>query len=324
MPVQSPCEAAGACRVACFHPITGHRTLEGKVKFSLIGGARPGGLGAVTVSCGQCWGCRLERSRQWAVRCIHEASTHERNTFLTLTYTDEHLPEGGTLDLEAFPKFVRSWRKKIYRAEKAKGRKAVKPLRYFHCGEYGEEYGRPHYHAIIFGQSFDKDKKFFKRTDNGDDLYTSEELSALWTHGHALLGEVTFESAAYVARYIMKKQSGDGSKGYYGERKPPYVTMSRNPGIGRKWYEKYGKETFRDDYIVINGKKVRPPKFYDTQFEIDNPEDMERLKKGRVDQAKKHEKNNTPERLEVREKILKRKIKVRLRDINQERGRQIK
>lgn len=214
------------------------------------------------VPCGQCIGCRLERSRQWAVRCMHESQLHKKNCFITLTYAPEFLPENGTLvkkDLEKFWKRLRD-------------RLGYPTLRYYACGEYGEKNGRPHYHACIFGYDF-PDKEFFK-VQNGYVLYRSKLLRDIWGKGHVAIGEVTFESAAYVARYIMKKILGKDAQRYYDYWGcvPEYTVMSRRPGIAHDWYLKYGNDVLVHDSVVVRGRECKPPKYYDKMFDLDYPE----------------------------------------------------
>ena len=192
----------------------------------------------IKLPCGQCVGCRLERSRQWAMRCVHEASLHKENMFLTLTYDKDHLPASQSLVLEDFQKFMKRYR-----------RYANVPLRFFHCGEYGEITFRPHYHSCIFGHSFDD--KILWATKNGNRLYTSRALNLLWGKGYCIIGDVTFDSAAYVARYIMKKITGEKAEEHYKGRKPEYVTMSRRPGIGKGWYDKWKEDIYPHDYVII-------------------------------------------------------------------------
>jgi len=196
-------------------------------------------------------------------------------------------------------------------------------IRFFACGEYGEKFSRPHYHACLFNHDF-KDRELFK-IQNDNRYYTSEELSSIWSDpvsgyplGHTLIGDVTFQSAAYVARYIMKKINGEMASDHYeyvddlsGEiinPTPEFITMSRRPGIGKGWLEKYNYEPFQNDEVIINGKAVRPPKYYDRQFEIEQPSSWRRLRARRVINARRHEDNNTPERLRVREKVLNAKL----------------
>lgn len=234
--------------------------------------------------CGRCVGCDLERSRQWAVRCMHEASTHQDNCFVTLTYDDAHLPPHGSLDRSAFPKFIKRLRSsQRFRAMGPKGRlRTYYPsIRYFHCGEYGDRYGRPHYHACLFGFDF-PDKQFV--TMRGEHrVFKSELLGRLWTFGHSEIGSVTFESAAYIARYIMKKVRGANDEaarkylvvdedGAYTEKEREYATMSRRPGIGKAWFRKYVSDVYPHDVLISRGEQMRPPRYYDKLLAEANPD----------------------------------------------------
>lgn len=212
----------------------------------------------IDLPCGRCIGCRLERARQWAVRLFHESQMHENNSFITLTYDDEHIPENQSLRLRDFQLFMKRLRKK----------KSESRIRFFHCGEYGENFGRPHYHAILFNVAFN-DRQLFK-TNNGINVYTSKELSSLWPMGISSVGDVTFESAGYVARYCLKKVTGENAGKHYGNRKPEYCTMSRRPGIGYLWWEKYKNEVVPFDRVNIRGVDCKPPRYYDDLlFRID-------------------------------------------------------
>lgn len=192
-----------------------------------------------------------------------------------------------------------------------------KKIRFFHCGEYGEKYGRPHYHAILFGIDFDD--KQLHTIINGNRLYTSPTLEKLWPYGYSSIGNVTFESAAYVARYIMKKVTGDQADEHYsvineetGEilyKQPEYTTMSRRPGIAAGWFEQYADDVYPKDFVTVRGKKMRPPKFYDRLMEKTRPYEIEDIKAARVEKAREHSLNNTPERLHVREQVQKLKLK---------------
>jgi len=299
----------------CFRPLVGYRSrhINQSGKRSIVFHRSQGFSDLqVTVPCGQCVGCRLERSRQWAIRCAHEAQLHEKNCFITLTFNDANLPEDKSLDVRHFQLFMKRLRKRCGSG-----------IRFYHCGEYGETYGRPHYHACLFNHDF-QDKRIWKVTNNGDKLYRSKILEELWPYGYSSIGDVTFKSAAYVARYIMKKINGEEAEEHYryidpdtGEifdRKPEYTTMSRRPGIGKGWLEKYQNDVYPGDYVVMNGKKMRPPKFYDDQYEIIQPDDMKEIKRQRKLNSKKHEENNTPERLAVREKIQKLKLEKLVRN----------
>lgn len=174
-----------------------------------------------------------------------------------------------------------------------------KKVRYFHCGEYGEKYGRPHYHACLFGVDF-PDKSVW-REHNDQRYYVSATLSDLWTHGHSTIGEVTFESAAYVARYITKKVTGDRAAEYYEGRKPEYVTMSRRPGIAHNWFEKYKSDVFPRDEVIVRGKSVPPPKFYLQKL---SAEELEAVKLQRHrNTVEKISADNSHARLIVREEV---------------------
>lgn len=254
------------------------------------------------IPCNQCVGCRLERSRQWAIRCTHEAQTHKQNCFITLTYSDKYLPDDGSLRMEDFQKFMKRLRKKYGDG-----------IRFYHCGEYGEKLGRPHYHAILFNFDF-PDKYYFKKTKQGHTVWRSPALEELWPFGISEIGSVTFESTAYVARYIMKKINGDLADAHYMDpvtgvfKKPEYTTMSRRPGIGKDWFTTYASDVYPSDEVVIKNIKMRPPKYYDRQFELLDPQLFEEIKQIRADNAKKYLDDNTEARLKVKEQVASAKL----------------
>lgn len=281
--------------MACYHPLSGYysKIRNSSGKRSIVFNPKMAVSNEVQkIPCGQCIGCRLERSRQWAVRCMHEASMHKENSFITLTYSNENLPENGSLHFPDFQKFMKRLRKKY----------AEKTIRFFHCGEYGERYGRPHYHCCLFGFDF-KDKKLYNQ-HRGHKYYNSETLQDLWNNqGYCVIGNLTFDSAAYTARYITKKINGPRAEEHYKGKEPEYTTMSRKPGIGKLFVDKYVKSIYKDDTIIIKGKKMQPPKYYDSQFEIMYPEEYKEIKRNRRIKAEKNEKENHWKRLQVKEKI---------------------
>jgi hypothetical protein len=198
-----------------------------------------------------------------------------------------------------------------------------KKIRYYHCGEYGDKNFRPHYHAIIFGLEFDDQKLF--TVNNGEKLYTSEKLEKLWPFGFSTIGTVTFESAAYVARYVMKKVNGKNAKNHY-ERVdsdtgeiyslvPEYNTMSRRPGIAAGWFDKYKDDVYPSDNIHLREKTFRPPKFYDKMYEHLMPNEMEKIKMQRMKNMQKHAKDNTAERLAVKEQVKHAQLNKLIRSI---------
>lgn len=241
----------------CFHPMPAYRLEDGSVVFVERGAV----AGHLTLPCGQCHGCRLERSRQWAIRCVHEASLHKTNSFVTLTYADHNVPMYGSLSYRHVQLFLKKLRKLIAPAR----------VRFFCAGEYGDELQRPHYHICLFGWTPPNPYPVKKN------LYGSPTLDKLWPHGFASFGEVTFESAAYVARYCLKKVNGKSSSRHYerldtdtGELvqiEREFAHMSLKPGIGRGWFDKYSTEVYPQDEVIINGKAVKPPKYYDKVYD---------------------------------------------------------
>lgn len=186
---------------------------------------------------------------------MHEASLHENNVFVTLTYKEA--PE--SLNYVDYPLFMR-------RLRKARGY-----ARFFCAGEYGEENARPHYHAVLFGVSFG-DGVYLGKSPAGFRLYRSDELSALWKLGHCSYGDVTFNSAAYVARYVMKKVTGDASEAHYAGRMPEFCRMSLKPGIGERWLDKYWSDVFPQGKVVSRGHLANAPRYYRKKFAARFPE----------------------------------------------------
>lgn len=315
--VRIRCEAGSGCNeVPCYHPLHGWKSAEvtknGKRKLTF--NPKYGFIDLpVEVPCGQCVGCRLERSRQWAVRCVHEASLHLDNCFITLTYDPSRVPEGGTLVKKHFQDFMKRLRK----------RSGVR-IRFFHCGEYGEDLQRPHYHALLFGYDF-PDKKFHTRNAQGNTVFKSDLLEELWGHGFCTVGAFTFETAAYCARYVMKKVTGELAADHYRhvdpetgeifERLPEYVTMSLKPGIGSEWYSRFKSDVFPDDFVVVRGARQGVPLFYLRRLEKEDLTCYSKLKRRRLERQFVHRDNCTPERLKVRETVRNAQISTLKRTI---------
>lgn len=162
---------------------------------------KPGRPG-VEYGCGQCLPCRINRRRMWTARIVLEAARHEASGFITLTYSPEHLPKGGTLvpaDLEQFR----------YRL-----RYVVGPFRYYFIGEYGTQRNRPHYHGLLFGI-----------------VPNNDWLQSFWGKGRTHVGLLSVDSAAYCAGYVTKKMTRKDDERLQG-RFPEFARMSRKPGIG--------------------------------------------------------------------------------------------
>jgi hypothetical protein len=184
--------------------------------------------------CGRCIACRLEYSRQWAVRIMHEAASHDSNSFVTLTYSDEYLPFSGSLVRQDVPIALKRMRSRGL------------DFRYYFCGEYGDTFDRPHYHVCFFGQDFVSP-------------YDRQILSECWSYGHTHVGQLTFESASYVARYCTKKITGDSAKEHYGSRIPEFALMSRRPGIGYDFFDSHLRDR---EFLTVRGYRSGMPMYY--------------------------------------------------------------
>jgi len=240
--------------------------------------------------CGQCIGCRLEYSRGWALRCVHEAQLHVDNSYLTLTYNDQNLPEDKSVHKRELQLFFKRFRDAI--SEK---------IRYFACGEYGDRLGRPHYHAIIFGYmpndtvllEHANQRRFQSRFHTGEDfsIYKSAFIEKLWKRGFITVGNVSFESAAYVARYCTKKINGKMAPGHYKGKNPEFALMSRSPGIGADWIEKYMSDVYPKDYVTMRGRKMRPIRYYDERYKKTNPKGYMEVKRKRKKFQEKYGEN---------------------------------
>ncbi|AXL15246.1 replication initiator protein [Microviridae sp.] len=231
---------------------------------------------------------------------------HDQSCFVTLTYDDDHIPYGDTLHKPDFQNFKKRLNKKfIPKNPNEKGSPAYSDYRlrnaipYFYCGEYGETTARPHYHALLFNWRPDDPELF--ATNEDANLYTSKTLTELWGMGHCTFGDITFESAAYTARYTTKKITGPAAAEHYTsidqdtgevfERLPEYADMSRNPGIGKRWLQKYGHDTYEKDEVIMRGFPMKPPRAYDKDWEIKDPQTWHSVSlKRRSDAVKRLEK----------------------------------
>lgn len=301
--------------MACYSPfyaykIHGESTLNGK---SLLVFSKKSTVGKtyteIQLPCGQCVGCRLDQSMKWAVRCYHESQMWNDNCYLTLTYDDDNMPAYGSLNRGQKSDFTR-FMKRLRKVNRGTDpdEKGNYPIRYFQCGEYGDQLKRPHHHACMFNYE-PKDREYYGLSKSGYMVYESKELDRIWSHGKVFVQDFTVETAAYVARYTMKKVTGKGATEHYWrfesdtnrlvELEQEYVTMSRRPGLGQNWHKKYGDTDVQKDFITIDGKKYKIPKYYD---ELRDQKELELLKYQRRVKALPHRENNTTERLRVRRK----------------------
>jgi hypothetical protein len=276
----------------------------------------------------------------WAIRIVHEASLHESvngNSFVTLTYRNPHecsieqlekgfhIPEDWSLHKKHFQDFMKRLRKRF-----------PQKLRYFMCGEYGAtcrhgidlndhecvfcNVGRPHYHAIIFNCTFPDLEKYTQV--KGEDRYTSPMLESVWKYGFVDVGEVNLTSAAYVARYALKKITGVQADDWYLDREngdykaPEFSLMSRGgkggKGIAYEWFQKYKNDVFpRDAVPVQDGEPIRGiPRYYEELFKEENALSMEEIKERRQEFLAEHAEEYTPERLMSRYKCTKARLEL--------------
>lgn len=203
--------------------------------------------------CSKCIECRLEYARQWAIRCVHEAKMHEQNSFITLTYSDEHL-KSPQLQYRDFQLFM----KRLRRSE------PDKTISTFVTGEYGEKTKRPHWHAIIFNWR-PTDLIPIYKNENGDQVYKSESLDKIWAKNDPQkkpneVGDVTFKSAGYVARYAAKKlvHGKDDEHEFH-----PISKKSSKRAIGKTWLEQYWRDLLKGTLTMEDGTQLSIPRYYE-------------------------------------------------------------
>lgn len=289
---------------------------------------------------------------------MNEAQQHEKKCFLTLTYSDETLgrrrPQVGTygslhpslksetsLDAQddyvphakthanedsLRPRDVQLFMKRL--RDNLTTRNPSARVRFYTVGEYGDLYGRPHYHIALFGEDFSDDRIHW-RTSGQYRCYRSSRLEALWAKdkkplGNCEIGELTIESAAYIARYVMKKVNGKKADEHYRRTDaegndywlvPEFAHMSRKPGIGKNWFEEFQTDVYPHDYVVIDGRKLKPPRYYDKLLEQFDPVQMAVVKMQREHRAKELAEDNTPARLMDKETVSKAKMALKQRKL---------
>jgi len=272
-------------------------------------------LRPLELPCGRCIGCKIDRERDWSVRLMHEASLHELSCFLTLTYKEESLPVRGNLEYDDFQAFMKRLRARCFfrvHDRSAKGRRVYWPLRFFACGEYGETTNRCHFHALIFGYNF-PDRTLLP---GKSDLFRSDLLDDLWGKGHCSIGSVSLESARYVSHYVVKKVVGPSSYDHYRsvdefgefERTPELAHMSLKPAIGKRWFERYWRDIYPCDFVVLEGRKLPVPAYYDRLLKDANPSLYDDVVAARLEKANANAFDNTTERLEVRAGVARARI----------------
>ena len=226
----------------CIRPLKASQNIAGDIVYSSRSSVP--GLVGFQFDCRKCLPCMLNQARQKAVRAWHESKMHDSNIFLTCTYSDDHLSSSKLVyrDFQLFMKRLRLC--------------VPDKINYMVTGEYGAKNMRPHWHALLFNYKPD-DSVYKYTTDLGHKVWCSEFLSDVWGMGTVEFGDVTLESAGYVARYASKKLVSDSS-----DFVPIHKTSSRR-GIGRSWIEKYYKHTFENGFVVLpDGSRSGIPRYY--------------------------------------------------------------
>lgn len=293
-------------RLACYHPLNAiivpnQKSINGKkvikivdplffLNFEIRNGKPFPEEYKMLLPCGQCVGCRIQYSREWANRCMMELKYHDSAYFVTLTYDDLHVPRSYytdektgevftslTLVKRDFQLFMKRLRKKF----------SDDHIRFFMSGEYGTNSFRPHYHAILFGLHLD-DLSLYKKSPQGFSYYNSPSLQACWCDsdgqpiGFAVVAEVTWETCAYTARYVMKKLTGKEAEFYTNFNiQPEFTLMSRKPGIARQYYDDH-PDIYRKEFINVSTEKggisFRPPRYFDKLYDLEHPDELEAIK----------------------------------------------
>jgi len=318
----------------CYHPLRAYRSTErnpdtGKYGITFNPHKALVERNPLFLPCSKCQGCRLQKSKQWALRSLHEFKSVGKGVFLTLTYDEQHVPTNFSVDLHETQRFMRKVRKRL-RREHGPGFK----VSFLAIGEYGDQMGRPHYHVLLFGFDF-PDKTYYRTTSQGDRVYKSEMLSELWPYGLHEIGDITYKSAAYCARYTLKKINGPMADDYYRRVspidgntynvRPEFMTCSTKPGLGSSWFEKFKGDAFQfgdvvssdgevvgrklyGDFLIVDGHKVKPPAYYLKKLPEVEVQIVQRARK-RFSLSPQVKFNNTPERLKVREEVQRLKAK---------------
>lgn len=285
------------------------RGAGGRLRFKRPEAGDSIGYQEIEVPCGNCILCREEYARQTAVKLHHESLMHEYNAFLTLTYSDDNLPQYSSLQYEDLHLFWKRERQRLWREHGIK-------IRHYSVGEYGDHTMRPHYHAIVFGWPYIENRIIIRETPTR--LWTTPQLEKSWGLGRVSVGAVNYTTASYTASYVTKKLRSkqqyvrtDEETGELIPLQQPRAWMSDN--LGKTWWEKYGHHLKDNDYVVINGKKQKPPKAYDKWLSAKDEKKAKEIKEERQKKAKINK--QTPEQNRARAKIAHARNKARNKTI---------
>lgn len=296
--------------MTCFKPLTAYKSVEvnpatGKHLITFNPMKALIEASSFKLPCNQCRGCRGGQARDLSTRVLHEVQMHSRSCFLTLTYSDDAVPPSFSVSKRDFQLVMKRVRKEFGSG-----------IKYLAVGEYSDPPAwRPHYHAVVAGLDF-SDKYFWRKAD-GHRVFRSATLERLWPHGLSEIGSVTSQSAGYVARYCMKKMTGELARDHYlraspvdgamHQVEPEFALMSRRPALGLSWLETFKSDVFPAGYVVVDGRKRPVPRYYVGKLADD---EALRLKRDRMREElrdvaarRRRREDATPARLAVREEV---------------------
>lgn len=254
------------------------------------------------IPCRKCIGCKLDYSRDWANRGYLESKKSDNNHFITLTYNDENLPMldeittengitytktddwKGVLVPDHLTKFIHDIRQYFYR------KNGLKNTKYLACGEYGTENGRPHYHIIFFGLPLNAED--FYNTKIIDKNYFSQHklIEKYWDRGFSYVSTATWNTIAYVSRYVTKKLYGNNADDERAQKGqiPEFIRMSK--GIAKEYWEKNKDSILKTDSITIRNAKgvhqTKPPRYFYRLLEKEDREMYQEIKNRHIEQNK--------------------------------------
>lgn len=323
--------------MGCAHPIQAARGADGKVRIlprrfgpltlkqKLAAGER-----AVELPCGRCVLCKTDKAQDWATRCQHEANQHRHpdgttnGSFVTLTFSDDGLAvrelevgaRAETLRKADLSGFLKRLRANRHRRAVKRGENSAEPIKFFGVGEYGEQYLRPHYHVLLFGEDFSEERVRCE-DENGNTYFQSPILAGLWQYGLTDIRPITTETTNYVCRYVQKKLNNQALQaacervredtGEVFTVEPEFALMSRRPGIGASWFDEYSGDVYPAGYVRIAGKKRRVPRFYKERLRAQDPAAYEEAAAKARAIAAKNVKETTKERRQVKKEIAERR-----------------
>lgn len=240
-------------------------------------------IGSFMIPCQHCFNCKINKSKMWAVRCLFESYVHNYNYFITLTYDDEHLnfKDNNLIDLtgeiRTCPTLVKSDVQKFIKRLRKKGYQ----FKYFLSGEYGDKTKRPHYHMLMFSDTKINDLVYLSKNKDNDFYFNSNQIRSIWKHGNIVIANFSPKTAAYTARYTLKKLYGDEKKSLMEFRslEPEFMLCSKKPPIGWTYFYENKDNFLKTDTLVYwqdaKLQKLKIPNSFLLKF---NNLDVEQIK----------------------------------------------